>query len=92
VQVSVPLKTTVFQSAVIYSVHFPYIFSFATSGLSLQNYVQEDYQNTTLEVLSGVVAVKLDSTQENVTLSAGQKIQVADVMFMTFCVGALRCL
>ncbi|XP_022081275.1 vitamin K-dependent gamma-carboxylase-like [Acanthaster planci] len=45
-------------------------------GLYLENFVSEDFTNTTLEVLKGEVIVELLDKIKNVTLKEGEKMQV----------------
>nr|CAB3248933.1 vitamin K-dependent gamma-carboxylase [Phallusia mammillata] len=53
-------------------------------GMSLNNFVQEDFGNASLEVLQGEVSVKFDAQAgDEVTLKAGEKIRVPAGEFHT---------
>ncbi|XP_033644268.1 vitamin K-dependent gamma-carboxylase-like [Asterias rubens] len=45
-------------------------------GLHLENFVSEDFGNTTLEVLNGEVVVELVDVRKNVSLKVGGKMQI----------------
>ena len=45
-------------------------------GLTLENYVQEEVGNASVEVLAGVVKVELAGQAINYTLSPGERLMV----------------
>ncbi|XP_076799708.1 vitamin K-dependent gamma-carboxylase-like [Clavelina lepadiformis] len=45
-------------------------------GMELENFVHEDFKNTTVEVLKGRISVHLDSDKSNLTLSEGKRFKV----------------
>ena len=46
-------------------------------GLSLENFIQPDFGNTTIEVLRGSVEVAIPSTNLNVSLYPGENVTVS---------------
>lgn len=46
-------------------------------GFSMENYVQEDFGNTSLRVLQGSVRVEIEGRTRPVTVSEGATIQVS---------------
>lgn len=47
------------------------------SGLHLENFVNEDLGNTSIQLLQGEVIVELVAEQKNQTLQEGEKMQVS---------------
>lgn len=47
------------------------------SGLHLENFVNEDLGNTSIQLLQGEVIVELVAEQKNYTLQEGEKMQVS---------------
>ena len=50
---------------------------FMILGLSLENFVQKDYKNTSVGVLQGSIKVSIPSRNKNVSLSAGEDVYVS---------------